>query len=60
MRKTKNQIIDGLKREIGETLFFMVGMDFQMYGIVTDETKAAFKAQGVTFPATLNTHAQKL
>ena len=59
MRKTKDQIIDGLKREINSTLLFFVAMDFQMFGIVTDDTKEAFKKQGVKFPESLNTHAQK-
>ncbi len=32
-KQTKEQILNGLKREINETLWFFVQMDFLMYGL---------------------------
>jgi hypothetical protein len=47
----KQQILNDLKKEITETLFFFLITDLQIYGKVTQATKKAFEAQKVTLPA---------
>ena len=47
------KILQQLKQEVSNTLFFFVQGDMQIYGHITAETVKAFETQGKTFPDVL-------
>jgi len=52
--RSELQSVLDLRKEINNTLMFLVTMDLKLYGKVTEETKRCFAKQGVKFPEILN------
>jgi hypothetical protein len=48
-----NEILEGLKNEIDQTLMFFVKTDLQIYGHITADTLECFEVQKRKFPEVL-------
>jgi len=51
--KNLNAILEGLKKEIDQTLMFFVSSDLQIYGHITVSTVECFEMQNRQFPEAL-------
>lgn len=46
----------GLKKEVDATLLFFITTDLKVHGKITEQTKEAFKVQGVEIPDQFKKH----
>lgn len=51
--KNVNVILEGLKKEIDQTLMFFVSSDLKIYGYITTNTVECFAVQNRKFPEAL-------